>query len=346
MPLVDRIHNSGTPPVIVAELSGNHAQSFETAEKIIRLAVDSGVDAVKLQTYTADSLTLPSRENDFVVEGGLWDGQSLHELYQRAATPYEWHRPLKKIADQLGVTLFSTPFDEAAVDFLEEAVQPELYKISSFEATHIPLLERTGRTRKPTLLSVGMATENEIEDAVLALKDNGCPEVILLKCVSAYPSEAKDFNLRSMQTLATRFKCPIGLSDHSLDNDIAIAATALGARLIEKHVTDDRAAGGIDAGFSLEPEELAQLVVSTRRAHSALGSHSIGATKQDAAQLKYRRSIYVSNSIRKGETLDSTNIKIVRPSFGLEPKQWKDALGKKATRDLKPGTPLSSDDFA
>ncbi len=345
MSLIERIQNPTTPPVIVAEMSGNHAQSFETAERILRLAAHAGADVVKLQTYTADSLTLPSQRDDFIVNGGLWDGQSLHELYQKAATPYEWHRPLKDIADQIGIRLFSTPFDEAAVDFLESELQPELYKISSFEATHIPLLEKTGQTRKPTVLSVGMASEAEIRDAVTALKDNGCPEVVLLKCISAYPSKAADFNLRSMPTLGSRFGCLFGLSDHCLNNDVAIAATALGARLIEKHVTDDRNAGGIDAGFSLEPKELEALVVSTRQVHEALGSEKLGATHQDAAQLKYRRSIYVSKPIAKGEAFTNENIKIIRPSFGLEPKMWRTVLGKIAARDLAAGTPLSVEDF-
>ena len=252
---------------------------------------------------------------------------------------------MQEIATELGIILFSTPFDEAAVDFLETTLDPELYKISSFEVTHIPLLEKTGQTKKPTVMSVGMASDQEIRDAISALKDNGCPEVVLLKCISAYPSKAKDFNLLSMPNLGTTYQCPFGLSDHCLDNDIAIAAVALGARLIEKHVTDDRNAGGIDAGFSLEPHELEHLVSASCQVHAGLGTSAIGASSQDSAQLKYRRSIYVSRNIKAGEILSDQNIKIVRPSFGLAPKHWKHVLGKIAKSDLELGHPLSESDF-
>ena len=254
MSLISRIRDCSQAPAIVAELSGNHHQNFDTAKRLIELAAQYGAGAIKLQTYTADSLTLPSKTPEFMVKGGLWDGQSLHELYQQAATPYEWHAPLAKIAKDHGLPLFSTPFDEAAVDFLESEIDPEIYKISSFELTHIPLLERVARTGKPVIMSTGMANEQEIDEAVSALRDYGSDDIVLLKCVNEYPSSADGFNLHSMQTLSTRFDCIIGLSDHTLSNEVALASTALGARIIEKHFTDDRSAGGIDAGFSMEPK--------------------------------------------------------------------------------------------
>ncbi len=345
MPLIDRILDPEQAPLIVAELSGNHAQNFETAQRIIAAAAEAGADAVKLQTYTPDSITLDSDRPEFVVQGGLWDGRRLYDLYAEACTPYEWHAPLADYARSLGIELFSTPFDEAAVDFLEEAIQPELYKISSFELTHLPLLKRTAQTKKPVVLSTGMASESEIAEAVSTLRENGAAEIILLKCVSAYPSEPAGFNLRSMQTIATRFDCLTGLSDHTLTNEIAIASVALGARLIEKHVTDSRAAGGIDAGFSLEPHELAALVEQSRRAHAALGSPQIGGSEQDKKQTHFRRSIYASRDIQAGEPFSADNLRIVRPSLGLAPKYWESLLGTTAKRDIPASTPLQASDL-
>ncbi|MDQ8200025.1 pseudaminic acid synthase [Pelagicoccus enzymogenes] len=345
MSLIDRIRDPETPPLIVAELSGNHGQDIETAKRIIAAAAKAGADAVKLQTYTPDSITLDSDSEEFTVQGGLWHGRRLYELYGEACTPYEWHAPLADFARQLGIEIFSTPFDESAVDFLESAIQPELYKISSFELTHIPLLKRTAQTGKPVVLSTGMATETEIEEAVSTLRNNGAAEVVLLKCVSAYPSEPEGFNLRSMQSIAQRFDCSTGLSDHTLTNEIAIASVALGARLIEKHVTDSRAAGGIDAGFSLEPPELASLVTQTRRAHAALGSPTIGCSIQDQKQTHFRRSIYASADIQAGEVFSVENLRIVRPSTGLAPKLWEQLIGQKAKRSLSAGTPLGEQDL-
>ncbi|MDQ8186169.1 pseudaminic acid synthase [Pelagicoccus sp. SDUM812002] len=345
MPLINRILDLDTPPLIVAELSGNHGQNIETAKQIIAAAAEAGADAIKLQTYTPDSITLDSDREEFVVQGGLWHGRRLYELYGEACTPYHWHTPLAEYARSLGIEIFSTPFDESAVDFLEDAIHPELYKISSFELTHIPLLKRVAETGKPVVLSSGMATEAEIEEAVSTLRDNGCPETVLLKCVSAYPSEPKGFNLRSMKSIGQRFNCLTGLSDHTLTNEIAVASVALGARLIEKHVTDSRAAGGIDAGFSLEPHELENLVIQTRRAHAALGSPSIGSSEQDQKQTHFRRSIYACQNIATGDVFTKKNLRIVRPSLGLPPKHWEDILGASATRDIPTGTPLSEEDL-
>ncbi len=345
MPLIERILDPDSPPLIVAELSGNHGQSIETAKRIIAAAAEAGADAVKLQTYTPDSITLNSEREEFVVKGGLWDGRKLYDLYGEACTPYEWHAPLAEYARNLGIEIFSTPFDEAAVDFLEDAIQPELYKISSFELTHIPLLKRTAETNKPVVLSTGMATESEIKEAVSTLRNNGSGEIILLKCVSAYPSEPAGFNLRSMQSIAERFQCLTGLSDHTLTNEIAIASVALGARLIEKHVTDSRDAGGIDAGFSLEPQELADLVIKSQRAHAALGSPTIGCSEQDEKQTHFRRSIYASQDIEIGELFSHENLRIVRPSLGLAPKHWEQIIGKKASRSISAGSPLNTEDL-
>ncbi len=345
MPLIERILDTRTPPLIVAELSGNHGQNIDTAKRIIAAAAQAGADAVKLQTYTPDSITLDSDRAEFVVQGGLWNGRRLYELYAEACTPYEWHAPLAEYARSLGIEIFSTPFDESAVDFLETAIRPELYKISSFELTHIPLLKRTAQTGKPVVLSTGMATETEIAEAVSTLRDNGAPEIILLKCVSAYPSEPEGFNLSSMQSIAKRFDCLTGLSDHTLTNEIAIASVALGARLIEKHLTDSRAAGGIDAGFSLEPDELASLVTQSRRAHAALGSPAIGSSEQDQKQTHFRRSIYACQNIREGETFTAENLRIVRPSLGLAPKHWESLLGTTAKRDIPASTPLQPSDL-
>lgn len=345
MRLIDRILDPSQPPVLVAELSGNHGQSFETAKRIIRAAAEAGADAVKLQTYTADSITLDSDRPEFVAQEGLWKGQRLHALYQKACTPYAWHRPLADFAAELGIPLFSAPFDEAAVDFLEETLDPPLYKIASFELTHVPLLERVAQTGKPVILSSGMASEEEVAEAVATLRRPGGAPIVLLKCVSAYPSQPEGFNLRSMQALAARFGCPVGLSDHTLTNEVAIAAVALGARVIEKHLTDARAAGGIDAGFSLEPEEFAQLAVQIRRTHAALGSPAIQATLQDESEKRYRRSIYASRAIALGELFTPDNIRVVRPAFGLPPKRWRDLLGRRATRDIREGSPLEPRDI-
>lgn len=345
MSLIDHISDPAKPPLIVAELSGNHNQCFDTAKQIVKLAIESGADAIKIQTYTADSITLPSKSEEFILTSGLWEGRNLYELYQEASTPYEWHAPLSKYTRSLGVPLFSTPFDEDAVEFLESSINPEVYKISSFEVTHIPLLKRVAETGKPVIMSTGMAEEAEIGDAVETLKANGCQNIILLKCVSEYPSANDGFHLRSMNTLATKFNCQIGLSDHTLTNEVAMGATALGARVIEKHFINSRLGGGIDSAFSLEPQELQILVSQVHALHSALGSDQIGATKQDVHQLQFRRSIYTSKSITKGESLSEENLKIIRPALGLAPKYWTDIIGKPASKDLKQYTPLKDGDW-
>lgn len=345
MALIDRILDPSQPPLIVAELSGNHGQKLETAKRIIDAAAQAGADAVKLQTYTPDTITLDSDLPEFVVQGGLWHGRRLHELYAEACTPYEWHAPLAEHARALGIEIFSTPFDESAVDFIEQSIAPQLHKISSFELTHLPLLKKVAQSGKPIVLSTGMASEAETAEAVSTLRNNGASQIVLLKCVSAYPSQPEGFNLRSMQSIAERFACPTGLSDHTLSNEIALASVALGARLIEKHLTDSRAAGAVDAAFSLEPNELAELVTQTRRAHAALGSPSIGSSDQDAKQTHFRRSIYAAKNVQAGEAFSEQNLRIVRPSLGLAPKHWEQILGTTATRDIPAGNPLANADL-
>lgn len=345
MSLFDHISDPSKPPLIVAELSGNHHQCFDTAKQIIRLAVESGADAIKIQTYTADSITLPSKSDEFILNSGIWKGRNLHDLYQEASTPYEWHAPLFKYARSLGIPLFSTPFDDNAVEFLESSINPQIYKISSFEVTHIPLLKRVAQTGKPVIMSTGMANEVEIEEAVETLRTNGCQNIILLKCVSEYPSANDGFHLRSITTLANTFNSLVGVSDHTLTNEVAMGATALGARVIEKHFTNSRLDGGIDSTFSLQPQELRTLVSQVHALHSALGSDEIGATKQDAHQLQFRRSIYTSKPIPKGTILSEENLKIIRPALGLAPRNWEEVIGKPASRNLRQYSPLKVGDW-
>lgn len=345
MDLIEHILDPRKPPLIVAELSGNHGQKLDTAKRIIEAAAEAGAHAVKLQTYTPDSITLDSDRPEFLVQGGLWNGRRLHELYGEASTPYDWHAPLATFARKLGIEIFSTPFDESAVDFLEQSIKPQLHKISSFELTHLPLLKKVAHTGKPVILSTGMASEDEVAQAVSTLRDNGASELVLLKCVSAYPSQPEGFNLRSMSTLAKRFDCQTGLSDHTLSNEVAIASVALGARIIEKHLTDSRQAGGVDAGFSLEPHELKELVDQSQRAHAALGSPRIESSPQDSKQTHFRRSIYACEEIKKGDIFTEQNLRIVRPSLGLAPKHWESILGTTAKRSIPAGHPLRAKDL-
>lgn len=335
----------GRPPYLIAELSANHRQQFAAAIALIDAAAKAGADAVKLQTYTPDTITLPARTPAFRVGRGLWRGRYLHELYAEAMTPWEWHAALARHARQRGLALFSTPFDETAVDFLERNVRPPAYKIASFEVNHLPLLEKVGATRKPVLLSTGMATANEISAAVRTLRRAGCPALVLLKCVSAYPSQPRDFNLRSIVSLQERFHAPAGLSDHTMSDEVALGAVALGAVAIEKHFTLSRAAGGVDSGFSLEPQEFARLAQAARTLHAALGSARLGPTKQDLGQRRFRRSIFVARDVAPGETLTPENLRIVRPADGLDPALWRKLLGRVARRTLRAGEPLRHGDW-
>lgn len=336
----------GSKPYFIAELSGNHQQCIAQAQALIKYAKQCGADAVKLQTYTADTLTLPVYTKEFQVHGP-WENSYLYDLYKTSYTPWEWHEELADYANKLGITLFSTPFDETAVDFLEKVVNPPVYKIASFELNHIPLLKKVARTEKPIILSTGMGTLEEIDEAVDTLKDNGCKQLILLKCISAYPANPKDFNLRSIESLHKRYHCPIGLSDHSLAAHIVHGAITFGACVIEKHIVLNRKSKSVDSSFSLEPEEFSQMVKSSLELYEALGSDKIGPCSQEISQkqLQCKRSIYASKTIHTGEVFTSENLKIIRPAFGLAPKHWDQILGKTAYREFKMGTPLTIQDL-
>lgn len=338
----DRPIGQDHQPFIIAELSGNHNQQLDLAIAMVEAAASAGAHAIKLQTFTADSMTLNVDTDDFVIQekDSLWQGASLHGLYAKAATPYEWHSVLFKRAASLGMLAFSSPFDEHAVDFLTSLNVP-CFKIASFELTDLPLITKAASAGKPLIMSTGMATLSEIEAAVNTAKDAGCSDIILLKCTSTYPAEASNTNLNTITHLREGFDCQVGLSDHTAGIGVSIAAVALGATVIEKHFVIDRNAGGVDAAFSLEPNELSWLVNETQRAWQALGKVSYGGTQAEQNSKQYRRSIYVSEDIEKGELFTTKNIKIVRPAFGLAPKYWDEVKGKIAKQKLIKGTPLT-----
>ncbi len=340
-----RLLGSGHPPFLVAELSGNHRQSLPEAEALIKAAAKAGAHAVKLQTYTADTLTLPCSSRVFELGEGPWTGRTLHSLYREAMTPWEWHAPLADCARKCGLALFSTPFDETAVDFLEKELDPPAYKIASFEINHLPLLKKVGKTGKPVILSTGMAEFEEIERAVQVLRQSGASGIILLKCVSAYPADPSGFNLISLTALREKFCLSTGLSDHTMGDEIALGAVALGACLIEKHLTLDRHNKSVDSAFSLEPPEFARLTEKAQTLYRSLGNRDIGPTHQELEQRRFRRSIFVSAPIRAGEHFTESNIRIVRPADGLSPSRWNQVLGSKAVRDLTTGSPLLTGDF-
>jgi N-acetylneuraminate synthase len=330
--------------LIVAEMSGNHNQSLTRAIQIIEAAADCGVDAVKLQTYTADTMTLDVDRDEFQISNpsSLWHGRKLHDLYSEAHTPWNWHQELVAAAKAHGLMCFSTPFDETSVDFLESLDMP-MYKIASFENTDHVLIRRVAQTGKPIVVSTGMATLAELTESVNVVRSAGCTDLTLLKCTSTYPAPASDSNLLTIPDLQKRFNCKVGLSDHTLGIGVAVAAVALGAAMIEKHFTLDRADGGVDAAFSLEPDEMRQLVTEVRRAHEALGDVTYGPTESEVDSLRFRRSLYVVKDCDEGELLTPSNIRSIRPGFGLEPKFYEDVLGKKARVAIGKGTPLSWD---
>jgi pseudaminic acid synthase len=328
------------PAYIVAEVSANHHQSLATARELIYAIREAGADAVKLQTYTADSLTIDSDRPDFLIGAGTaWQGQRLHQLYAQAATPWQWHAELFDLARQLGLDCFSTPFDQAAVDFLEK-LDPVAHKVASFELVDLPLIEYIASKRRPVIMSTGMATYEEIADAVAVVQQHGVP-LILLKCTSAYPAPLNSMHLRAMQTLREKFRVMVGLSDHSLYPEVTVAAISLGARVIEKHITLSRQFAGPDSSFSLEPLEFADMVRRVRIAEQALGSPSLVPSEAEAACRKLRRSLYAVADIAKGETLTLENVRSIRPGFGLAPKHLTQLLGRRAIKDIPRGTPLS-----
>ena len=336
----------GQPPFIIAEMSGNHNQSLDRALEIVEAAARSGVQALKIQTYTADTMTLDSSDDDFVIrdQDSLWKDQSLYKLYQLAYTPWEWHRPIFEHCKKLGLMAFSTPFDHSAVDFLETLDVP-CYKIASFENNDLPLIKRVAQTGKPMIISTGMASLSDLDDLVKTARGNGCKDLVLLKCTSSYPASPKDSNLRTIPHLREMFNCEVGLSDHTLGMGVSVASVALGATVIEKHFALSRAEGGVDSAFSMEPHEMKDLVIQTRQAWEALGNVSYGVTEQEKNSTQFRRSIYVSKNIKAGDILTPENVRVVRPGYGLAPKYWETVLGKRANKDMVKGSPLKTGDF-
>ena len=326
-------------PYIIAELSANHNGNLEKALRLIELAKQAGADAVKLQTYTPDTITLNSQTEDFIVHGGLWDGRTLYDLYQEAHTPWEWHRPLFEHAKKLGITIFSSPFDNTAIDLLEDLNAPA-YKIASFEAVDLPLIKYAASTGKPLIISTGMADAEEIQEAIDAAYSAGCKELAILHCVSGYPAPASDYNLATIQDMQTRFGVPVGLSDHTLDNTTAIAAVALGACIIEKHFTLDRQGGGPDDSFSLEPADLAALCRDSKTAWQALGRVDYGRKSSEQGNVKFRRSLYFVKDLAAGEIITPDSVRSVRPGFGIAPKFLDHILGKRLNQSVEKNTPV------
>ena len=331
-------------PFVIAELSGNHNGSLDRAIRLVEAAAATGVQCLKLQTYRADTLTLDVMEGEFVISDpkSLWKGRSLHSLYDEAHTPWEWHEPIMKRAAELGMVCFSSPFDETAVDFLETLEVPA-YKIGSFECTHLPLLKKVAATGKPVILSTGMATVAEIDEAVRTLRAGGCSELALLKCTSTYPSTPENSNLATLPHLREMFGCEVGISDHTLGIGVSVAAVALGAVIIEKHFTLARAEGGVDSAFSMEPDEMKALVVESERAWQAMGRIHYGPTAAEKVAVTRRRSIYLSRDAGAGEVLSEANLRVVRPGHGLEPKHLPLVMGRRLRRAVTKGTPLSWD---
>lgn len=331
-------------PFVIAEMSGNHNQSLDRALAIVDAAAKAGAHAIKIQTYTADAMTLDLDQGEFVISdpNSLWTGKSLHKLYQEAYTPWEWHKPIFDRCRALGVLCFSTPFDEAAVDFLETLNVP-CYKVASFENTDIPLIRKMASTGKPIILSTGMATVAELDETVRAARAAGCTDLILLKCTSTYPATPESSNLATLPHMADLFQCQVGLSDHTMGIGAAVASVVLGATMIEKHFTLRRVDGGVDSSFSLEPEELKSLVIESERAWQALGHVSYGATKEEQASLQFRRSLYVSNDMQAGDVFTEENLRRIRPGFGLAPKYYDLLLGRRVKNEVANGTPVSWD---
>ena len=330
-------------PVIVAEMSGNHNQSLDRALKIVEVAASTGVQMLKLQTYTADTMTLDVKDGDFLIKDkNLWTGQTLHELYKRAHTPWEWHEPIMKKAKELDIVCFSSVFDGSAVDFLETLNVPA-YKIASFENTDLPLIKRVAETGKPIIVSTGMATLKEIEEIVETIENSGCKKYVLLKCTSTYPALPENSNILTIPDLRKLFKCEVGLSDHTLGIGSALAAVAHGATIIEKHFTLNRLDGGVDSTFSIEPQEMKILVSEAEKTWQSLGKKSYGPTEAEKASLKFRRSLYVAKDIEINQKFTKENLRIIRPGNGLEPKYYNKVLGRKVNKKLKKGTAVKWD---
>lgn len=336
------IIGKGHKPFIIAEMSGNHNHSLERALTIVDAAADAGVQALKLQTYTADTMTIDIDEGEFFIDdpNSLWKGNSLYKLYQEAYTPWEWHKPIFDRCRERGILGFSTPFDESAVDFLESLDVP-CYKIASFEMTDLPLIRKVAAIGKPMIISTGMATVAEIDETVREARQAGCQDIILLTCTSTYPATPKSTNLMTIPHMRDLFSCQVGLSDHTMGIGVAVASIALGATVIEKHLTLSRADGGVDSAFSLEPTEMKALVTECGQAYEALGQVSYGPTKAEQASLCHRRSLYVVEDIQAGELFTELNVRAIRPGLGLPPKYLDIVLGRRAEKDVRRGTPVS-----
>jgi pseudaminic acid synthase len=340
MKINKRVVGPGTPTYIIAEMSANHNQDFEQAVRILGAAKEAGADAVKLQTYTPDTLTIDSDKEYFRIRETLWEGRNLYDLYSEAHTPWEWQPELKRIADGLGLDCFSSPFDATAVDFLEGMDVPA-YKIASFEVLDLPLIRRVAQTRKPVIMSTGMASLAEIDEAVRAAREAGATEIALLKCNSAYPAPPEEMNLRTIPHLAEAFKVPVGLSDHTMGSVVAIAAVTLGARIVEKHFTLSRDLAGPDSAFSMEPHEFKEMVSAIRMVEKTLGEVSYQTTAKEEASKVFRRSLFVVKDVKEGDVFDENNVRVIRPAHGLAPKYLEEVLGRRAACDVERGTPLS-----
>lgn len=342
-PKGDRLIGQGEPCFIIAEMSGNHNHDFNKAIKIIDAAAEAGVDAIKIQTYTADTLTIDSDKDYFQVKvNDAWVGNTLYKLYEMAHTPWDWQPKLKEYAESKGLILFSTPFDDTAVDFLEK-MDVTLYKVASFESGDIELLKKIGSTKKPVIMSRGMTSAEALGLAIKTLKDAGAPEVAVLHCVSSYPATPDQMNLATIADIRSRFDVISGLSDHTLGITVPVTSVALGASIIEKHFTLDRSEGGPDAGFSLEPQEMKEMVRSVREAEASIGKPDYDVGKKESENLVFRRSIFVIKDIKKGEEITRENIRVIRPGYGLEPKELPNVLGKKAKKDIERGMPVKWD---
>ncbi len=344
MRIGDRRIGPDAPPFVIAEMSGNHNQSLDRALEIVDAAAAAGAHGLKIQTYTADTMTLPISTGEFFIddEESLWHGKSLHDLYQVASTPWEWHEAIFERAREKGVIAFSTPFDETAVDFLEELDVP-CHKIASFENAHLPLIRKVAATGKPLIISTGMATLAELDETVRTARENGCEDLILLKCTSTYPATPENTNLNTIPHLRELFGCEVGLSDHTLGIGVGVASVALGATVIEKHFTLDRSEGGVDSAFSMEPVEMRALVEETDRAWQALGGVRYGPLPAEMASMQFRRSLYIAEDMKAGDRLTDRNLRVVRPGHGLAPKEFERVIGSRVNRDLERGTALTWD---
>ena len=341
----DRLIGKGFPVYIVAEMSANHGQHFEQAANIIKVAKEVGADAIKLQTYTPDTITIKCDNEHFRIKGTLWDGLTLYDLYGEAYTPWDWQPKLKQIADDMGLDLFSTPFDDTAVDFLE-AIGIPVYKVASFEIVDLPLLRKIAKTGKPIIMSTGMATLSEIAEAVDTIREAGGTELALLKCTSSYPAPPQEVNLNTIPNMAQAFGVPVGLSDHTLSISIPVAAVALGACIIEKHFTLSRGTPGPDSLFSLEPHEFRAMVEAVRTAENALGKVHYGMSEQEVKSRVFRRSLFVVKDMKAGEIFSTDNVRSIRPGYGLHPRYLEEIIGRRATHDINRGTPLNWSDIA